>query len=185
MLQKFTIWRKLVISVSKWLLNEFWIHFHFWVNCSFKNRWKLQQYPFRFLQAFNALCKWIFERLPAHSGEYSHTILRLIFVVEWKGRPPHPTQRVNVCVRIRRNYVSLHQWFCPFFPHYFIYFIIVLEVLAVGAVAGWLAHELAHAVSWSRFLKSCHLSKRESKGPKKDILSTPYLTNTVRSALIA
>lgn len=99
--------------------------------------------------------------------------------------PPHPTQRVNVCVRIRRNYVSLHQWFCPFFPHYFIYFIIVLEVLAVGAVAGWLAHELAHAVSWSRFLKSCHLSKRESKGPKKDILSTPYLTNTVRSALIA
>ncbi len=84
--------------------------------------------------------------------------------------PPHSTQRVNVCVRIRRSYVSLHQWFCTFFPHYFITFIIVLVVLAVGAVAGWLAHELAHAVSYpiSQNLVIC--PKDSQKGQKRNII---------------
>lgn len=94
---------------------------HFWVSCSFKNRCKFQQYLFRFLQAFNALCKWFFERLPVHSGEYSHN-LTANFCGGTERTPPHPTQRVNVSVCILEGTMFPCITDSVLFPFYFFYY---------------------------------------------------------------
>lgn len=85
----------------------------------------------------------IFERLPVHSGEYSHN-LTANFCGGTERTPPHPTQRVNVSVCILEG--TMFPCITDSVLFLFISFITVLEILAVGAVAWWLAHELAPAV---------------------------------------
>lgn len=85
-------------------------------------------------------------------------------MVEWKSHPLIPHRELMSQCTYKKELCFLASLNLSFFPHYFISFIIVLEILAVGAVAGWLAHELlVHAVSWSHSSKSCRLSKRPKK----------------------
>lgn len=73
---------------------------------------------------FNALCKLFFERLPAYSGEYSHTILRLIFVVERKGRPLIPPSELMSLCAYKKELCFLASLILSFFPSllYFFYY---------------------------------------------------------------